>query len=176
MVLVIIILVAWAIAAYLLIPWVSKLYYRHHFDEGPRITLTSDGHPGDPVNVAIEGEAKESARAMVAEEKLASEVGALTRELETIKASRQKTKEKLAELDVAILQVKLKLATVEREKAILVSALISAKADHGLTLAEDVDALLSPRRRAEDDTTTPVPRSPATNTAWASGIPGDGDE
>ena len=52
----IIILVAWAIAAYLLIPRVSKLYYRHHFNEGPRITLTSDGHPGDPVNVAIEGE------------------------------------------------------------------------------------------------------------------------
>ena len=60
----IIILVAWAIAAYLLVPWVSKLYYRHHFNEGPRITLTSDGHPGDPVNVAIEGEEVELVRAM----------------------------------------------------------------------------------------------------------------
>jgi hypothetical protein len=64
MVWLIIILVAWAIAAYLLIPWVSKLYYRHHFNEGPRITLTSDGHPGDPVNVAIEGEEVALVRAM----------------------------------------------------------------------------------------------------------------
>ena len=60
----IILLVAWAIAAYLLIPWVSKLYYRHHFNEGPRITLTADGHPGDPVNVAIEGEEVALVRAM----------------------------------------------------------------------------------------------------------------
>jgi len=52
----ILILVAWAIAAYLLIPWVSKLYYRHHYTDAPRITQTSDGHPGDPVNIAIEGE------------------------------------------------------------------------------------------------------------------------
>ena len=64
MVWLIIILVAWAIAAYLLIPWVSKLYYRHHFNEGPRITLTSDGHPGDPVNIAIEGEEVALVRAM----------------------------------------------------------------------------------------------------------------
>lgn len=49
------ILLAWGIAAYLLIPWVSKLYYRHHFTGGPRITQTADGHPGDPVNIAIEG-------------------------------------------------------------------------------------------------------------------------
>jgi hypothetical protein len=67
MVWLIIILVAWAIAAYLLIPWVSKLYYRHHFNEGPRITLTSDGHPGDPVNVAIEGEEVALIRAMHAD-------------------------------------------------------------------------------------------------------------
>ena len=41
----ILILVAWAIVAYLLIPWLSKLYYRRHFTDGPRITVTSDGHP-----------------------------------------------------------------------------------------------------------------------------------
>ena len=64
MVWLIIILMAWAVAAYLLIPWVSKLYYRHHFNEGPRITLTSDGHPGDPVNIAIEGEEDVLVRAM----------------------------------------------------------------------------------------------------------------
>ena len=60
----ILILVAWAIAAYLFIPWVSKLYYRHRFTDGPRITLTSDGHPGDPVNIAIEGEEPDLVRAM----------------------------------------------------------------------------------------------------------------
>jgi len=60
----ILILVAWAIAAYLLIPWGAKVYYRHHFTEGPRITLTSDGHPGDPVNIAIEGEEEALVRAM----------------------------------------------------------------------------------------------------------------
>ena len=60
----IIILVAWAIAAYLLIPWASKLYFRHHFTEGPRLTRTSDDHPGDPVNIAIEGGEESLVRAM----------------------------------------------------------------------------------------------------------------
>ncbi|MFZ4778155.1 MAG: LssY C-terminal domain-containing protein, partial [Terrimicrobiaceae bacterium] len=60
----ILILVAWAIAAYLLIPWLWKLYFRHHFTDTPRITQTSDGHPGDPVNIAIEGEEGDLVRAM----------------------------------------------------------------------------------------------------------------
>ena len=59
-----IILAAWAVAAYLIIPRVAKLYYRHHFNDGPRITQTADGHPGDPVNVAIEGEEETLVRAM----------------------------------------------------------------------------------------------------------------
>jgi len=60
----ILILVAWAIAAYLLAPWLWKLYFRHHFTDAPRITLTSDGHPGDPVNIAIEGEDDDLVRTM----------------------------------------------------------------------------------------------------------------
>ena len=60
----ILILVAWAIAAYLLVPWLWKLYFRHHFIDAPRITQTSDGHPGDPVNIAIEGSEKDLVRAM----------------------------------------------------------------------------------------------------------------
>ena len=60
----ILILVAWAIAAYLLAPWLWKLYFRHHFTDAPRITQTSDGHPGDPVNIAIEGEEGDLVRAM----------------------------------------------------------------------------------------------------------------
>ncbi len=59
-----VILVAWAVAAYLVIPRVAKLYYRHHFTDGPRITQTANEHPGDPVNVAIEGEEELLVRAM----------------------------------------------------------------------------------------------------------------
>lgn len=43
--------------AYLLIPLFSSRYYQRHptFDDNPRITTTSDGHPGDPLNIAIIG-------------------------------------------------------------------------------------------------------------------------
>ncbi len=60
----ILILVAWAIAAYLLVPWLWKLYFRHHFIDAPSITQASDGHPGDPVNIAIEGEEEDLVRAL----------------------------------------------------------------------------------------------------------------
>ncbi len=62
----IVVLVVWAAAAYLLIPGLTKLYFRHHFDGGPRITHTADGHPGDPINIAIEGSEEELVRAMQA--------------------------------------------------------------------------------------------------------------
>jgi len=48
-------LAAWAVAAYLLVPRLWKRHYRRHFSDTPRITRTSDGHPGDPANVTIEG-------------------------------------------------------------------------------------------------------------------------
>src|SRR5215213_2076726 len=53
----ILLLLAWLIAAYIIIPAVTSDYYRHHptFDDNPRITTTGDGHPGDPVNVALIG-------------------------------------------------------------------------------------------------------------------------
>ena len=57
---------AWAIAAYLLAPLAWKLYFRHHFTAAPRITQTADGHPGDPVNIAIEGGEETLIRAMTA--------------------------------------------------------------------------------------------------------------
>jgi hypothetical protein len=43
--------------AYLMIPALTSRYYKHHpsFDDNPRITTTSDGHPGDPLNIAIIG-------------------------------------------------------------------------------------------------------------------------
>jgi hypothetical protein len=60
------ILVIWAGAAYLLLPWLWKIYFRHHFTETPEITRTHDGHPGDPINLAIEGEEEFLIRAMTA--------------------------------------------------------------------------------------------------------------
>lgn len=43
--------------AYLIVPLVWKSYARHRplFDDNPRLTKTSDGHPGDPLNVALIG-------------------------------------------------------------------------------------------------------------------------
>jgi hypothetical protein len=50
-------LVAWIMAAYVIIPFAWKTYahYRPSFDDNPRITQTSDGHPGDPLNVSLIG-------------------------------------------------------------------------------------------------------------------------
>jgi hypothetical protein len=47
----------WLLAAYVVIPLAWERYTRRHpaFDDNPRITETSDGHPGDPLNVALFG-------------------------------------------------------------------------------------------------------------------------
>jgi hypothetical protein len=44
--------------AYVIIPFAWKTYAREHpsFDDRPRLTRTSDDHPGDPLNVALIGE------------------------------------------------------------------------------------------------------------------------
>jgi LssY C-terminus len=61
-------LAAWAIAAYLLVPWVWKAYFRHHpsLTAVDRVTHTADGHPGDPINIALVGMEPEIIRAMTA--------------------------------------------------------------------------------------------------------------
>jgi hypothetical protein len=61
-------LAAWAVAAYLLVPWLWKLYFRHHsaFAAVARVTQTSDGHPGDPLNIALVGSEAEAIGAMTA--------------------------------------------------------------------------------------------------------------
>jgi len=61
-------LAAWAIAAYLVVPEIWKTYFRHHsdFDAVARITTTADGHPGDPVNVALVGSEADVVHAMTA--------------------------------------------------------------------------------------------------------------
>jgi len=48
---------AWGVAAYLIVPRLWKLYFRQHpsLAELARVTQTSDGHPGDPINIAVVG-------------------------------------------------------------------------------------------------------------------------
>jgi LssY C-terminus len=60
-------LIAWAMAAYLLAPLVWKFYFRHHpsLANVDRTTHTKDGHPGDPLNTAVVTTEEELIRAMV---------------------------------------------------------------------------------------------------------------
>jgi hypothetical protein len=50
-------LAIYLLSAYLIIPALTGEYYRYHpsFDDNPRVTQTSDGHPGDPLNVSLIG-------------------------------------------------------------------------------------------------------------------------
>ncbi len=50
-------LLVWLVAAYLIIPQIWKDFAPHDpaIDDNPRITQTSDHHPGDPLNVALTG-------------------------------------------------------------------------------------------------------------------------
>jgi hypothetical protein len=59
-------LLAYLLIAYLLIPFGWKRYARRHpsFDDNPRITVTGDGHPGDPLNVALIGTENQLQRIM----------------------------------------------------------------------------------------------------------------
>jgi LssY C-terminus len=57
---------AWAAAAYLIVPKLWALHYRRHpfFAELDRCTETGDGHPGDPINIALIGAEATLVRAM----------------------------------------------------------------------------------------------------------------
>ncbi|MBU3666066.1 MAG: hypothetical protein FGM15_09365 [Chthoniobacterales bacterium] len=59
-------ILAWAVAAYLLAPWAWRQLSRHDpaFDGAPHITHTADGHPGDPLNIALVGSEADVVRAM----------------------------------------------------------------------------------------------------------------
>jgi hypothetical protein len=63
-----IILLLYLLAAYVLIPLVWKRQVRRHPElfDGPRITHTSSGIPGDPVNVALLGPESDVIRALIA--------------------------------------------------------------------------------------------------------------
>lgn len=53
----VLLLIAYVFAAYLVLPLFWKRYVHRHpaLDETPGITETGDGHPGDPINVALIG-------------------------------------------------------------------------------------------------------------------------
>ena len=57
---------AWAVAAYLIVPKLWAIYFRHRpfFAELDRCTQTGDGHPGDPINIALVGDEASLVRAM----------------------------------------------------------------------------------------------------------------
>lgn len=59
-------LAVWAVAAYLIAPEIWEKYTKRHpgFADVPGITHTGDGHPGDPINLAIEGDDSQLVRAM----------------------------------------------------------------------------------------------------------------
>jgi LssY C-terminus len=52
-----VLLVVWFVLAYFLIPiiWKTYIHLRPSYDNIPEITFTSDGHPGDPLNVSLVG-------------------------------------------------------------------------------------------------------------------------
>jgi hypothetical protein len=59
--LVMLFLLAWAVAAYLVLPFAWRWIARHHsaLQDAPRITLTRNGIPGDPINIALVGTEEE---------------------------------------------------------------------------------------------------------------------
>jgi hypothetical protein len=61
-----VILAAWAALAYLLAPRMWEAYFHRHPDyaDVARVTVTSDGHPGDPVNIALVGSETDVVSAM----------------------------------------------------------------------------------------------------------------
>lgn len=63
------ILVTWAVVAYLVAPRLWELFYAYDgktLETLSRVTHTSDGHPGDPINIALLGSQEDVVRAMAA--------------------------------------------------------------------------------------------------------------
>lgn len=61
-------LALWAVVAYLIVPRLWSAYFERArpLPDVERVTHTSDGHPGDPINIALEGSEQDVARAMLA--------------------------------------------------------------------------------------------------------------
>ena len=56
----------WAVASYVIVPRLWMLYFRRHpfLVPAARLTRTGDGHPGDPVNIALVGSDVEVVRGL----------------------------------------------------------------------------------------------------------------
>ena len=63
-----VLLVIWAVLAYLVVPAIWKTYAHRHpaLDAIPNITLTGSGIPGDPLNIALIGTRQDLMKIMVA--------------------------------------------------------------------------------------------------------------
>jgi len=61
-------LVGWAVVAYLVVPELWKWHYDGRTDLArmERVSTTADGHPGDPLNIALVGDEAQVIRAMLA--------------------------------------------------------------------------------------------------------------
>lgn len=58
-------LAIWAVAAYVIVPQLWALYFHEHpFSSVDRVTRAGDGHPGDPVNIALVGTREDVVRGM----------------------------------------------------------------------------------------------------------------
>ena len=64
----VVVLLVWLVAAYFLLPLAWRLITRHHpaVEGMPRITVTGNGIPGDPLNIALVGTEEEVEAAMLA--------------------------------------------------------------------------------------------------------------
>lgn len=62
------IIAVWAIVCYIVVPRIWVRYYKKHplLTRVARVTTTGDGHPGDPINIALAGSEDELSRAMAA--------------------------------------------------------------------------------------------------------------
>ena len=64
----ILIVLTWAVAAYIVVPKLWAMYFRRHpdFTTLDRCSKTGDGHPGDPINIVLAGDEADLKRAMTA--------------------------------------------------------------------------------------------------------------
>jgi len=67
LVILVVLLLAWLVIAYLFMPGLWRRYVRRHpaLEDVPRVTHTKDGIPGDPLNVALIGTQAEVMKIMV---------------------------------------------------------------------------------------------------------------
>ncbi len=81
--------IAYLVTAYVILPAAWDRYAHHHpsFDDNPRLTKTSDGHPGDPLNMALIGTEKQVNEAFQAAKWFAADSLGVKSDLEIAEAT-----------------------------------------------------------------------------------------